>query len=122
VIALSVAGLLAVFLLYTSVAGGSQASVKPSTLAGHTGPVSVTGKVVGKIRGDAHTRAGLRFAMRDIEGSSGVRVPVVFHGTVPDMLKPGRDVVADGELRNGVFHADALVTKCPSKYSAAKKT
>jgi cytochrome c-type biogenesis protein CcmE len=120
VIALSVAGLLAVFLLYTSLVGDSQASVRPSTLAGHTGKVSVTGKVVGKIRGDAHSRGGLRFAIADI-GRKSATVPVVFHGTVPDLFKSGRDVVADGELRGGVFFADGLLTKCPSKYQAAKK-
>ena len=118
-IALSVAGLLAVFLLYTSLVGDSKASVRPSTLAGHTGNVSVTGKVVGKIRGDAHSPGGLRFAIADI-GGKGPTVPVVFHGTVPDLFKSGRDVVADGELRGGVFFADGLVTKCPSKYAAKK--
>jgi cytochrome c-type biogenesis protein CcmE len=125
VIALSVAGLLAVFLLYTAIAGQSQASVKPSTLAGHAGKVSVTGKVVGKIHGDAHSHTGLRFAIADI-GSTGTTarstaVPVVFHGTVPDLFKSGRHVVVDGELRGGVFVAHGLVTKCPSKYAAAKK-
>ncbi len=119
VIALSVAGLLAIFLLYTSVAGGSQASVKPSTLSGHTGNVSVTGKVVGPVRGDAHSSAGLRFAMKDIDASSAA-VPVVFHGQVPDLFKRGRHVVADGELKGGVFVAHSLVTKCPSKYAPAK--
>jgi cytochrome c-type biogenesis protein CcmE len=119
VIALAVAGLLALFLLYTSIAGGSQASVRPSSLAGHTGKVSLTGKVVGKVRGDAHSPAGLRFGVKDVQGASRA-VPVVFRGTVPDLFRSGRDVVVDGQLRNGVFVADNLVTKCPSKYQAAK--
>ena len=117
VIALAVAGLLALFLLYTSIAGGSQASVRPSSLAGHTGKVSLTGKVVGKVRGDAHSPEGLRFALRDVQGPSRA-VPVVFRGTVPDLFRSGRDVVVDGQLRSGVFVADNLVTKCPSKYQA----
>jgi cytochrome c-type biogenesis protein CcmE len=120
VIALSVAGLLAIFLLYTSVAGGSQASVKPSTLAGHTGRVSVTGRVVGTVTGDAHSPAGLRFSLADI-GRRSAAVAVVFHGTVPDLFKRGRHVVVDGELRNGVFVSDRVMTKCPSKYTASKK-
>ncbi len=120
-IALSVAGLLAIFLLYTSVAGGSKASLKPSTLAGHTGDVSVTGKVVGNIHGDAHSSEGLRFSIADIGGGRRNAVPVVFHGTVPDLFKRGRHVVVDGKLRNGVFFADGLVTKCPSKYAPAAK-
>ena len=54
VIALSIAAVLAVFLLYTSIAGGGTPSVKPSELAGTTGPVSLVGQVVGKPVGDAN--------------------------------------------------------------------
>ena len=35
VVALAVAAVLAVFLLYTSIAGGTNASLRPSQLAGH---------------------------------------------------------------------------------------
>ena len=120
VVALSVAAVLAVFLLYTSIAGGSKAQVTPSNLAGHTGDVSLTGKVVGRVRGDAHSERGLRFRMRDIRGGSATAVRVVFHGTVPDLFRSGRDVVVEGQLKNGVFEANTLVTKCPSKYAPAK--
>jgi cytochrome c-type biogenesis protein CcmE len=122
VIALSVAAVLAVFLLYTSIAGGSKAQLTPSTLAGHSGDVSLVGKVVGKPSGDAHSTAGLRFRMRDIKGGNAAAVPVVFHGTVPDLFKRGRDVVVEGRTKDGVFVAHSLVTKCPSKYAAAKNT
>jgi cytochrome c-type biogenesis protein CcmE len=121
VIALSVAAVLAVFLLYTSIAGGSKAQVTPSTLAGHPGTVSLTGKVVGQPHGDAHSARGLRFHMRDIKGGSETSVAVAFRGTVPDLFKTGRDVVVEGQLRNGVFEANSLVTKCPSKYAPAAK-
>jgi cytochrome c-type biogenesis protein CcmE len=115
VIALSVAAVLAVFLLYTSIAGGGTPSLRPSQLAGHQGRVSLMGQVVGRPSGDAHA-AGLRFQLRDVKGMT--TVPVVYKGSVPDLFKTGRDVVVDGRLRNGVFVAvpNTLVTKCPSKY------
>ncbi len=115
VIALSVAAALAVFLLYTSIAGGGTPTIRPSQLAGHKGRVSLMGTVVGKPVGDAHA-AGLRFQLRDVKGTA--LVPVVYKGTVPDLFRTGRDVVVDGRLRNGVFTAvpNTLVTKCPSKY------
>lgn len=115
VIALSVAAALAVFLLYTSIAGGGTPTIRPSQLAGHKGRVSLMGTVVGKPAGDAHA-AGLRFRLRDVKGTA--LVPVVYKGTVPDLFRTGRDVVVDGRLRNGVFVAvpNTLVTKCPSKY------
>ena len=116
VIALSVAAALAVFLLYTSIAGGGTPTIRPSQLSGHKGRVSLMGTVVGKPAGDAHA-AGLRFSLRDVKGATAV--PVVYKGTVPDLFRTGRDVVVDGRLRDGVFVAvpNTLVTKCPSKYS-----
>jgi cytochrome c-type biogenesis protein CcmE len=115
VVALSVAAVLAVFLLYTSIAGGGTPSLRPSTLVGHKGRVSLMGRVVGEPAGDAHG-SGLRFQLRDVKGTA--TVPVVYTGSVPDLFRPGRDVVVDGRVRNGVFVAvpNTLVTKCPSKY------
>jgi cytochrome c-type biogenesis protein CcmE len=50
------------------------------------------------------------------------RANVVYHGSVPDLYKVGRVVVIDGTLRNGTFVGHDLSTKCPSKYSPAKKS
>ena len=121
-IALSVAGVLAVFLLYTSIAGGGTPSISPSKLGARTGEVSLSGKVVGPVTGDAHA-GGLRFAMRDIEGGDTTTVRVLYTGSVPDLFRVGRHVVVDGALANGVFVAvpGSLVTKCPSKYSGTQQ-
>ena len=115
IVALSIAAVLAVFLLYTSIAGGGTPQIRPSQLAGHAGRVSLMGQVVGKPTGDAHA-AGLRFRLRDVKGTE--TVTVIYKGSVPDLFRTGRDVVVDGTLRNGLFVAvpGTLVTKCPSKY------
>lgn len=120
VIALSVAAVLAVFLLYTSIAGGGTPSLHPSQLPGHAGRVTLGGVVVGPTRGDAHSTP-LRFRLRDPNGTSSV--PVVYKGSVPDLFRAGRYVAVDGRLRAGTFVGvpGTLVTKCPSKYSPAKK-
>lgn len=117
VIALSVAATLAVFLLYTSIAGGGNPSLSPSELAGRTETVQLAGIVVGPVRGDAHA-GGLRFALRDIEGPSKTRVVVRYTGSVPDLFKVGRHIVVRGRLVDGVFVAErgSMITKCPSKY------
>jgi cytochrome c-type biogenesis protein CcmE len=116
VIALSVAAALAIFLLYTSFAGGATPALRPSELPGHTGKVLLAGRVVGPTRGDAH-EGGLRFKLRDVDGTA--TVPVVYTGTVPDLFRAGRHVYLKGRLRGGVFvgERNSLVTKCPSKYS-----
>jgi len=119
VVALSVAAVLAVFLIYTAIAGGTP-SLRPSQLAGHSGRVSLTGMVVGRVTGDAHQARGMRFTLRDRNGTA--TVPVVYRGSVPDLFRSGRDVLIEGRLKDGVFVAypGTLVTKCPSKYSPKK--
>ena len=121
VIALSVSAVLAIFLLYVSIAGGTP-SIQPSQLKGRTGEVALVGKVVGTPRGDAHAAQGLRFQLQDVKG--GASVPVVYRGTVPDQFKTGRELRLQGRLRSGVFVADrhSMRTKCPSKYTAKKET
>jgi cytochrome c-type biogenesis protein CcmE len=116
IVALSVAAVLAVFLIYTAIAGSTPA-LEPSNLAGHEGVVSLTGKVVGPLRGDAHEAVGLRFRLHDINGMSPL-VPVVYHGSVPDLFQTGRDVNMTGRLLGASFVATQLTTKCPSKYTA----
>ena len=118
-IALLVAAVLAVFLLYTSIAGGGTPSIAPSELAGRTGELQLAGLVVGPVRGDSHA-GGLRFRLRDIGGEAKTSVPVRYTGSVPDLFKVGRQIVVAGRLRNGTFVADpgSMITKCPSKYVA----
>jgi cytochrome c-type biogenesis protein CcmE len=117
VIALSVAGVLAVFILYTAVVGGATVQLSPSTVAGHTGTVGLVGQVVGPVTGDAHAAGGLRFRLRDDGGKSTMLLPIVFHGSVPDLFRTGRHVVLTGRLRDGTFVGDSLITKCPSKFT-----
>jgi len=123
VIALAVAAILAVFLLYTSIAGGGNPSISPSELAGRSGTVQLAGLVLGPVRGDAHAD-GLRFGLRDIDGEANTTVPVLYTGSVPDLFRAGRHIVVDGELRNGTFVADpgSMITKCPSKYSPSRNS
>src|SRR5437879_11159801 len=78
VIALSVAAALAIFVVYTALAGNGVADLTPSTLAGHSGNVSLVGAVVGKPQGDAYARGGLRFRVKDIGKATPARVPVVY--------------------------------------------
>jgi cytochrome c-type biogenesis protein CcmE len=121
VLALSVAAVLAVFLVYVSFAGGGTPAIQPSELDGRTETVSLGGVVVSQ-RGDEYGRAGKRIVLRDVKGPE--RVAVVYRGTIPDQFKVGRELMVKGALRNGVFVAqrDSMVTKCPSKYESAKSS
>lgn len=118
-IALLVASVLAVFLLYTSIAGGGNPSIEPSRLAGRTGEVQLAGVVRGPVTGDAHA-GGLNFRLQDIGGGPATAIPVRYIGSVPDLFRVGRQIVVDGKLRRGTFVAEpgSMITKCPSKYVA----
>jgi len=117
IVALAVAAVLAVFLLYTAVAGHSTPTVTPSQLAGKSGQLSIVGKVVGPVRGNSHDAAGLRFGLKNIYGKSTV-VPVTYHGdSPPPLFKVGRSVVVTGDYSTGRLVGSDIVTKCPSKYT-----
>jgi cytochrome c-type biogenesis protein CcmE len=120
IIALSVASTLAVFLLYTSLAGSATPSLTPRSVVGHAGKVTIAGAAVGPLSGDAHG-SGLRFTLKEIGGTAKVRV--IYRGSVPDLFKLGRHVFLQGRWRGGVFEAvpGSLVTKCPSKYAGKGK-
>ena len=121
VIAFSVAAVLAIFLLYTSLAGGGTPSVSPGELGTKTGEVALAGRVVGAPTGDPHG-AGMRFVLEDIHSAGKQRVTVLYTGSVPDMFRTGRDLVVTGTQRaDGVFVSKpgTMITKCPSKYQAA---
>jgi cytochrome c-type biogenesis protein CcmE len=121
VIALSVAAVLAVFILYTSIAGAGTPQISPSTLGQHVNEdVLLVGTVV-KVNTAGN---GMHFLLKDDHGANGARTLVRYSGSVPDLFKIGRQVVVEGTLdpRDGTFVAKpgSLVTKCPSKYTPAK--
>ena len=123
VIALSVAAALAVFVIYTAVAGAGTPQLQPNALPRHHEEVLLVGKVVSE-HGDSHSGAGKQFVLRNVTGYPRARAHILYHGTVPDLFAVGREVVVTGKLRDGVFVAntDSLSTKCPSKYQPAKKS
>ena len=75
--------------------------------------VRVRGQVApGSIEQEAVGRE-LKFTITDGEES----LPVVYQGVVPDAFKVGNEVVAEGYLNSaGIFQANTILTKCPSKY------
>ena len=119
VIALAVAGVLAVFLLYTAVAGHSTPTLTPSEVQGQAGKLSVVGVVVAPLRGDAHGTGGLRFRLADPQGHSARRIEVTYRGTTPPPLfRVGRSVVVTGTYTGHRLQGTDIVTKCPSKYTS----
>jgi cytochrome c-type biogenesis protein CcmE len=117
VVALSVAVLLAVALVYTSFSAATEAK-QPSQLIGAAPGTSyeMNGKVVkGSIQRQGN---GIAFDVVDRDGR-GEALPVTYTGTVPDPFRGGREIVLTGEVENGTFvgEPETLITKCPSKFT-----
>jgi cytochrome c-type biogenesis protein CcmE len=60
---------------------------------------------------------GVTFLLLDKEDRSQAMM-VRYEGAVPDTFKAGVEVIVEGrfQLVENVFHANTLLTKCPSKY------
>jgi cytochrome c-type biogenesis protein CcmE len=118
-VALGAAVLLASALIYTSFSAASPA-LSPSALLRDAQPgrsYQLTGRVAA---GSVHREgAVLRFSVSDRAGAAAV--PIAYTGTVPDPFREGREVIVTVQRQDGRFigERDSLITKCPSKYTAA---
>ena len=117
VVALSVAVLLAVALIYTSFSASTEAK-EPSELVNAAPGTSaqLTGKVVkGSIKRDGN---GIAFRVVDRDGK-GESLPVTYEGAVPDPFRGGREIVLTGTVESAGFvgEPETLITKCPSKFT-----
>ena len=83
-------------------------------------PASGDVRVLGTVQDDVvRTDGGLH--VRFTAADAGRTMPVDYRGAVPDIFKPGVQVVVDGRLgSDGVFHARTLEAKCPSRFSSAQ--
>ena len=64
---------------------------------------------------------GVRFILQDID-YPGRTVVVDYSGIVPDTFEPGAEVIVEGGMREDLFLAKTLMTKCPSKYEKDNRT
>jgi cytochrome c-type biogenesis protein CcmE len=76
-----------------------------------------TVRVAGTVASNSITRdaATVHFVIND----GAQNMPVVYGGTLPDTFVAGGQVVVEGHLTSGIFQADNILVKCPSKFQAA---
>src|SRR5689334_15314709 len=117
VVALSVAVLLAVALIYTSFSASTQAKEPSQVHSSAPGTkTEMNGKVVpGSIK---QVGEGITFQVKDRKGS-GETMDVSYQGAIPDPFRGGREIVLTGAYENGTFvgEPESLITKCPSKFT-----
>ena len=91
-----------------------------------TGEVlKVKGNVVkGSIVRDPNDYLDVAFVIADKEEPDGKsennNLRVHYKGITPDMFVDDGEVVVEGIIKGGIFHANTLLTSCPSKYEAER--
>ncbi|MEZ4753019.1 MAG: cytochrome c maturation protein CcmE [Bdellovibrionota bacterium] len=123
----SIIGVFLVFgslLAYQATQQQSSVVLKPSEILASTDSLKRI-RVAGRVTAEAidytvEPEIKLSFFIRDPgtdeESQSGASLPVIYNSLKPDMFASGRDVIIDGEFKDGKLHAANLLTQCPSKY------
>ena len=108
------------YLVYSSTGGSSEYYLTVSELRSHStmGDVRVAGVVQPDVQRSA---GGLQVQFTEEDGTAAVLVD--YHGTLPDIFRPGITVVSEGKLGpDGIFHARTVLAKCPSRFSTKPYT
>ena len=88
----------------------------PSQVAAHEAPEGRAFRIGGFVQEGSVQRQkdGVtgRFEVTDTAHT----VPVTYKGSLPDLFKEGKGVVAQGKLQNGVFVADQVLAKHDENY------
>lgn len=105
------------YLVFTATASNAQYYRTVAEL--RADPAAGESRVLGTVQPDIQRLDGgleVRFtALQD-----GAALPVDYRGQLPDIFRPGIQVVVEGRLEpDGVFHARTLLAKCPSRFTAA---
>lgn len=86
-----------------------------------TRETTISGEIIGKTIHWDPTTSILQFSMQDTTG--GKTLAVTYKGGKPDDFTDNWPVIVTGQLQsNGVFKAQKLLIKCPSKYDAQNGT
>ena len=87
----------------------------PSQVAAKEAPQGRTFRIGGMVLAGSVKREGVdvRFVVTDTAKS----IPVLYRGTLPDLFREGKGVVAQGSLgADGVFHAREVLAKHDENY------
>ena len=86
----------------------------PTQIAAHEAPANRTFRIGGLVQEGSVKRDGVKvnFVVTD----TAKPVPVQYEGILPDLFKEGKGVVAQGQLKDGVFVAREVLAKHDENY------
>jgi cytochrome c-type biogenesis protein CcmE len=86
----------------------------PSQIANQEAPKDRTFRVGGLVKEGSVQREGVKVSF--VVTDTAQTVPVRYEGILPDLFKEGKGVVAQGQLRDGVFVAREVLAKHDENY------
>jgi len=86
----------------------------PTQVAAHEAPVAKTFRIGGKVREGTDKRDGTRVDFVVTDTAKDIRVS--YEGILPDLFKEGKGVVAQGQLKDGIFIAREVLAKHDENY------
>lgn len=88
----------------------------PSQVAAHEAPEGRAFRIAGFVQEGSVQRQKDGVTVRFDVTDTAHTVPVTYKGSLPDLFKEGKGVVAQGKLQNGVFVADQVLAKHDENY------
>ena len=88
----------------------------PSQVAAHEAPEGRAFRIGGFVQEGSVRRQKDGVTVRFDVTDTAHTVPVTYKGSLPDLFKEGKGVVAQGKLQNGVFVADQVLAKHDENY------
>lgn len=88
----------------------------PSQVAAHEVPEGRAFRIGGFVQEGSVQRQKDGVTVRFDVTDTAHTVPVTYKGSLPDLFKEGKGVVAQGKLQNGVFVADQVLAKHDENY------
>lgn len=90
--------------------------LSPSQVAAHEAPEGRAFRIGGFVQEGSVQRQKDGVTVRFDVTDTAHTVPVTYKGSLPDLFKEGKGVVAQGKLQNGVFVADQVLAKHDENY------
>ena len=88
----------------------------PSQVAANEAPEGRAFRIGGFVEEASVKRQSDGVTVQFVVTDTVASVPVTYRGSLPDLFKEGKGVVAQGKLKKGVFHADQVLAKHDENY------
>ena len=112
-----------IYLVYANTQANAVYYMTVSELRNCTTCTSQSVRVAGTVQSGSIVRDDQKQLITFVITQGGQSLPVTYSGVVPDIFRPGIEVVVEGHYSgHGPFQAQTLLAKCPSKFQAATPT